>query len=885
MLRIEKLTCEYRIAHLGLDEAHPRFGWQFQTDQFHVLQTAYHIQVALDVDFVQIVWDSGIVHSDESVHIAYDGNALRPRTRYYARVEAWDNHNEHSGWSKTAWWETGLMSPSAWRAEWISTDAAEEQELMASPLYRKEFELDGQIASARIYVSALGLYELRLNGERVGNSFFTPGWTSYQKCVQYQTYDVTSLLRHGKNAIGAMLGNGWYAGYIAWSGEKGFYGKERALILELYVRYQSGEEFILYSDGSWKTCYGPVRMSEIYHGETYDARLEPDGWDKAEFSDADWKNAVLYPHTKSVLIAQENEPVKIMQELSAQKLHTAQNGEIILDFGQELTGFVRLQVRGKRGDCIRLRHGEILDSDGNLYTDNLRGAKQTTQYILKGNDIETYAPHFTYQGFRYVAISGDIADVCAEDFTACVLYSAMQDSGSFSCSNELVNQLQHNIQWSQMGNFLEVPTDCPQRAERHGWTGDAQMFIRTACFNTDSLLFYSKWLNDLAADQLPDGGVPHVIPNVRSEADSSSAAWGDAAVICPWTLYICYADKRLLRRQYTSMKRWVDYIRAQGENPYLWNSGAHFGDWLALDNGIGAWIGRTAPDFISTAFYAYSTQLVAQAAVVLGEEIDVITYRTLHKQILQNFRQEFVTPNGRLTERTQTAYVLALKFHLLEDKDVPRAVQELVKLLEESNYHLTTGFVGTPYLCHVLSENGRTDLAYRLLLQTDCPSWLYPITKGATTIWEHWDGIREDGSLWDERMNSFNHYSYGAVGDWLYRVVAGLNADAKAPGYRHIRLTPHPCSGLTYAEAKYQSMYGEIISAWHMTAGQLRISCTIPPNTTATLLLPNTDPTQLKAEPGAMDISASAFQTSDGVEVMLGSGSYVFCYPIKETVC
>lgn len=871
MLKINRLTCEYRTAPLGLDEAHPRFGWQLQSDKSHVIQTAYHIQAAVDADFAQLVWDSGVVSSDASVHVAYAGNALFPRTRYYYRVAVWDNHGEHSGWSETAWWETGLLFASAWKAEWITTDAAEEQELMASPLYRKEFVLDEPVESARIYASALGLYELRLNGTRVGDSYFTPGWTSYQKRVQYQSYDVTAILRRGKNAIGAMLGNGWYAGYIAWSGEKGFYGKKRALILQLHVRYQNGQEAVVYSDGSWKCCYGPVRMSEIYHGETYDARLSPDGWDAPGFSDIDWQNDVIYPHTKSVLTAQENEPVKIMQELPVQKLYPAPNGETILDFGQELTGFVRLRVHGDRGDRIQLRHGEILDADGNLYTDNLRGAKQTTQYILKGTGTEIYAPHFTYQGFRYVAVSGDIQNLRAEDFTACVLYSAMPQSGSFSCSNEQVNQLQHNIRWSQMGNFLDVPTDCPQRAERHGWTGDAQMFIRTACFNTDSILFYSKWLNDLRADQLPDGGVPHVIPNVRSKADASSAAWGDAAVICPWTLYVCYADKRLLRRQYASMKQWVDYIRAQGDNPYLWNTGSHFGDWLALDNGIGAWIGRTAPDLIATAFYACSAQLVAQTAAVLGEDADEAAYRALHEQILRHFRREFVTPNGRLTERTQTAHVLALKFHLLEDKDIPRAVQELVKLLEESNYHLTTGFVGTPYLCSVLSENGRTDLAYRLLLQTDCPSWLYPITKGATTVWEHWDGIREDGSLWDERMNSFNHYSYGAVGDWLYRVVAGLQTDASAPGYKHICLTPHPCSALTHAAAAYQSMYGEISIAWQIRENELTVSCAIPPNTTATLLLPTAE---YKTE---FPVSLPTVQTSDGVEVSLGSGSYSFC--------
>lgn len=884
MLEITKLTCEYQSAPLGLDELYPRFGWQLRSDKRGVMQTAYHIQVALDNTFSALVWDSGSVKSDASTHVTYNGSALRCCTRYFYRIAAWDNYGECTGWSDIAWWETGLLSSNGWCAEWIGCTGEQEEKLEASPLYRKMFRIDKQIVSARVYVSALGLYELHLNGKRVGDWLFTPGWTSYGERIQYQTYDVTSFLKHGDNTIGAILGNGWYAGYIAYTGEKAFYGDRRGLILQMHIKYTDGTERVVRTDDTWKTSFGPIQMSEIYHGETYDARLEKNGWDESEYRDDGWSNAIVLNHSKEILVAQQCQPVRVVRELPVLRTQLAPNGEVILDFGQNLTGFVRMKVKGKRGDCVTIRHGEELKENGDLYTENLRTARQTTTYYLKGTGVEVYTPHFSFQGFRYIAVSGYPGTIGPENFVACVVTSDLPITGEFKCSDEMVNQLQHNIQWSQIDNFLDVPTDCPQRSERHGWTGDAQMFARTACFNEDIVLFYAKWLADLAGDQNKIDGVPYDVPSVRDPRAHSSAAWGDAVTICPWTMYLCYGDTRLLQRQFKSMKKWIDYIRRQGDNPYLWNTGFHFGDWLALDNEIDTPIGRTSREFIATAYYALSTRIAMQTAAVLGEQKDEVELAQLYSEIIRNFHQEFVTPNGRLTENTQTGYALALKFQLLSEKERKRAIDGLVKLLQESNFHLRTGFVGTPYLCHALSENGYTDIAYQLLLQTDYPSWLYPITKGATTIWEHWDGIREDGTFRPANSNSFNHYAYGAVGEWLYSVVAGLNIDPEKPGYKHILIKPQPNERMSYAFARYQSQYGEIISAWERNGKKMTVQCKIPVNTTATVTLPKAEVSMVSETNNNLitQLRTEMQQIADGVRLELGSGEYIFEYSYKE---
>lgn len=883
---VSDLSVNYRKTLLGSDDRRPRFGWKIRTDARGFLQSAHQIQVATGADFKSgIVWDSGKVMSDQSVHVEYGGPALKSRTRYHWRVRVWDGQGAASDWSKPAWWETAFLARDEWRASWIAApenggNGPADGEEEPCDYLRKEFELPGKVASARLYATALGLYRLYVNGAPADDTLFNPGWTSYRKRLQYQTYDVTHLLAEGKNAIGCMLGNGWYKGYLGWKGDKELYGNRRAALIQLHVTLADGSERVIVSDGSWRVSAGPLRMSELYHGERYDARLEMDGWASPGFADGAWRSAAVCDAPAAALVAQENEPVRIIETIKPQAVLTTPEGDTVLDMGQNMVGWVRFTVEAEAGTVITLQHAEVLDRDGNFYTGNLRSARQTITYICRGGGPETYEPFFSFQGFRYVKVTGFPGrDGLTDRFTGCVLHSDLEHTGRFRCSDERVNQLQHNILWGQKGNFLDVPTDCPQRDERMGWTGDAQVFIRTAAFNMNVVPFFEKWLKDLAADQRPDGCVSHVVPDVPL-AGYGSAAWGDAAVICPWTLYECYGDRRVLETQYESMKAWVEYIRAQGDDEYLWNTGEHFGDWLALDAQENSYTGATPKDLIATAFYAHSADLLARTAEVLGKAEDAAEYRSLHGNVAAAFRREFVTADGRVAAPTQTAHVLALMFDLLEEKDRPRAAKMLAELIEENGVHLATGFVGTPYLNLVLSRFGYHDLAYRLLLQEEYPSWLFSVRQGATTIWEHWDGIKRDGTFWSDDMNSFNHYAYGAVGDWMYRVVAGINP--AAPGYGKIRIAPQISNRLTWAEAAYESVRGTIASAWKRNEdGTAELAVTIPPNTTADVFVPagEADGIRESGKPLAETPGILRADAHEGGYVLtIGSGTYRFSF-------
>ncbi|SDD04808.1 alpha-L-rhamnosidase [Paenibacillus sp. UNCCL117] len=887
MSTVTKLRCEYRENPIGIDVRKPRISWQIRSDSRAWLQAAYQLQLSDDAEWKTLLWDSGKVISGQSVHVEIDGLELASRQRYYYRVRVWSEQGEQSEWSETAFWEMGLLEASHWLADWISAPLeAFPLESEVSPLLRRSFTVDRKVASARVYATGLGLYELYVNGCRAGDCYLTPGWTSYNHQLQYQTYDVTHLLASGPNAIGAILGNGWYKGSLTGSHKKNVYGDRTAFLMQLHIRYEGeAEEVIIATDTAWKARESAIRMSGIYEGETYDARLEIADWCDGRYDDQHWHGVETLPHTKHTLTAQMNEPVRITEKLSPIKLLTTPAGETVLDMGQNMVGWVRFTVRGEAGRHVMLEHAEVLDREGNFYTDNLRDAKQTIRYTLKGGAPETFEPRFTFQGFRYVKLTGFGEDIRLEDFTGIVLHSDMELTGDFRCSEPLINQLQHNILWGQKGNFLDVPTDCPQRDERLGWTGDAQMFIRTAAHMMNVAPFFTKWLRDLAAEQREDGGVPFVIPHVLKETSHSSAAWGDAAVICPWVLYQCYGDKRILEQQYESMKAWVAYIRSQGENEYLWTTGFHFGDWLGLDAKPDSYVGATDRELIATAFYAYSASLLAKTARVLGKTEDASLYEQLHGRVRDAFRQEFITPGGRLAVPTQTAHVLALMFNLAEDHAKERAVAKLMELLQESGFHLTTGFVGTPYLNLVLSQNGQTDAAYKLLLQTDYPSWLYQVTKGATTIWEHWDGIKEDGSFWSKHMNSFNHYAYGAIGEWLYRYVAGIDVDEAAPGYKHVHIRPQPHEGLTWAEAALESMYGRIHVKWHRSEQRrMDITVVIPPNATASIQLPGAQWNQVLENGETLEQAAGIGeirQTEQGVALQAGSGEYRFTYDYR----
>lgn len=885
MITVDSLRCEYMENPIGLDVKEPRISWKLHSKKPAVMQSACQVQIAKDFLFESIIWDSNKLETSESIQFPINQIDIQPFTRYYYRVKVWDQDGEVSDWSNMAFWETGIFGHENWRAKWIKADDAIERS-DAIPYFRKVFSTNQPIKKARIYATSLGLYELHMNGERVGEDYFTPGWTSYHKRLQYQAYDVTHLLNNGKNAVGFTLGNGWYKGVFGFEGRKNIYGDTKAGLLELHIEYENGEKECILTDDTWKVATGPITYSEIYHGETYDARLEEKNWCTSHDVGWIWHDAEVLSYRKDMIIHQENNPVKKTNILKPIELIHTPEGDTVIDMGQNMVGWVQFKVKGYRGQEISLLHAEILDKDGNFYTGNLRTAKQKITYILNGDENgEEFEPHFSFQGFRYVKVIGIEDTLDLDDFTGVVLHTDMDETGMFECSNPLINQLHHNILWGLKGNFLDVPTDCPQRDERLGWTGDAQMFIRTASYLTNVAPFFTKWIRDLSADQLEHGGVPYVIPDIIEKTSwnlghvtHSVAAWGDAAVIIPWTLYTCYGDERILKEQYSSMKGWVEYIRGRGNTEELWDSDFQLGDWLALDSEPDTYSGITNHTFLATAYYAYSTDLLIRTAKVLGYEQDVKEYEELYEKIVQAFRNEFVHDNGRLTEQTQTANVLALQFNLVKEEHRPIVARDLRELIRQRNDHLTTGFIGTPYLNHVLSQNGYHDVACTLLLQEDYPSWLYQITKGATTVWEHWDGIKEDGSFWSDNMNSFNHYAYGSIGEWLYKVIAGIDLQESAPGYKHIVLNPKLGAELTWVKCKYETLYGEIQSNWQIEDDEVVYHFIIPANTTATITLPhlreqfNLTECELQVGNGILDL----YETKEDVSLEVGSGEFIF---------
>ncbi len=882
------LRCEYKVNPLGIDVRQPRLSWQLTAEGRGVVQAAYQVRVAESEAGLAAnpIWDTGRVDSDQSIHVVYEGPALASGRRYFWQVRVWDGDGAVSAWSETAFWEMGLLDASDWQASWISPDWDKDPaESHPAPMLRTEFTVDGEVVSARAYVTSLGLYEMELNGRRVGDQVFTPGWTSYDTRLQYQTYDATNLLQPGDNAIGVTLGDGWYRGYMGWQDQRNVYGKNLALLAQLHITYADGRVQVVGSDDSWKVTLGPIRMSDLYMGEVYDARFEYPAWSRPGL-DVSRKDAVrVIDHPKDILMAPPGPPVRRIEEVQPIAILETPNGETVFDMGQNMVGWVRLKVRGPRGHRVTLYHAEVLDKDGNFYTDNLRSATQRVIYILKGGGEEIYEPHFTFQGFRYVAVEDYPGEPSLESLTGIVIHSDMTPAGHFESSKPLINQLQHNIVWGQKGNFLDVPTDCPQRDERMGWTGDAQVFARTATFNMDVASFFTKWLGDLAADQKANGSIPWVIPDVLShgsETGGGATGWADAGVVIPWTLYLAYGDTRILETQYESMKAWIGYMQSRAGDDLIWDGDFHFGDWLAYNTTQSDYPGATTDkDLIATAYFAYSTSLLQRIAGVLGKMDDAAHYGALADRVKEAFRKEYITANGRMASNTQTAYALALAFGLMPEGQQVQAAGRLARDVRRFNNHITTGFLGTPLLCHTLSDNGYLDVAYDLLNQETYPSWLYPVKQGATTIWERWDGIKPDSTFQDAGMNSFNHYAYGAIGEWLYRVVAGLEADPEQPGYKHVRIQPQPGGGFTRARATLNTMYGETVSGWEITGGEFRLDVTIPPNTHATVRLPHAtlaEVTESGQPLNAAEGITRSFQEGETVIVEIGSGTYRFVY-------
>lgn len=878
-LEVVDLTVNYKTNPIGIDAKDVRFSWKLKSHLRNVLQNNFELKVATsEADLKkesQLVWRSGKMKSDQSVHVIYEGTPLQSKKRYYWQVRVSDNQRHTSAWSEVQYFETGLLSTSEWTAKWIEAEEVTEGKAGPVPTFFKSFKVDAPIKSARLYITSHGIYQAKLNGKNISNHLLAPGWTSYHKRLQYQTYDVTSLLSEGENAAEVAIGDGWYRGVLEWNKKRNWYGKEVGLLYQLEITTTSGSKQVINSDGTWKSSFdGPIRASDIYNGETYDSRMERALTNK---STTNWKGVRVVAATLDNLIAQEGPAVIRHEQFKPVKFIKTPKGETVVDFGQNLVGWVQIKVKGKRGDVIKINHAEVLDKEGNFYTDNLRTALQENTYTLNGTE-QFLEPHFTFQGFRYIKITYS-GKLDSSNLTAVAIYSDMSPTGSFSSSDKLVNQLQHNIQWGQKGNFVDIPTDCPQRDERLGWTGDAQVFFNTAAYNMNVASFFKKWLNDVKADQYENGKVPAVIP-LMPRGNDGAAGWGDVATIIPWDYYKAYGDRGLLAHQYSSMKRWVDYISSVSQN-HLWNNSSHYGDWLfytMADDRDGK-AALTDKHLIAQTFFAASTQIVIDAAKVLGNRDDVEKYSALLKNVKDAFMQEYVTPSGRLVSGSQTAYVLALNFDMLPEDMRAQAAARLAENIKSYKNHITTGFLGTPYICHVLSRFGYDDVAYKLLFQETYPSWLYPVKMGATTIWERWDGIKPDGSFQNTSMNSFNHYAYGAIGDWMYKRVAGINI--AEPGYKKIKIAPVPGGKFTSVTAKLETLYGEVQSSWKIDDGRFILDVTIPANTEALVVLPNSNSASISEGNTNIEQTKGIKRTKDGVGnaiLELGSGVYHFEY-------
>lgn len=891
-LSVVELRCEYELNPLGVDARKPRLSWRLHSPERNVVQSAYQIRV---YDCTGEIWNSGRVESDQSLHILYDGPPLRSAQIYEWQVRVWDNKGRISPWSEVARWEMGLLEPSDWKACWIEPDWDEDpQTFHPAPYLRRCFTVKTEVASARVYITAHGLYELFINGQRVGDAYFTPGLTSYHHRLEYQIYDVTAQIEPGENVIGVILGDGWWRGQYGGRQRRNSFGERLGLLLQLHLRYPDGREEVAISDDNWQATTGPILKSDLQDGEHYDARLEMPGWDRPGFNATGWRGVRITNYGLRNLAATIGPPVRRKEHIKPIAVLTTPAGETVVDMGQNFSGYVQIRVKGPAGTTIVLHHGEALDKTGNFTTRNLEmmdsktAARQEIRYTLRGGDEEeVYTPHFTMMGFRYVKIEGWPGTPTVDDILGIALYSDLPETGGFSCSDPRINQLHHNILWSQKSNFVEVPTDCPTR-ERAPWTGDIQVFVRTASILMNTARFLSGWLLDLAAEQEPDGRVHNIVPSVRDSLMGmldGSAGWGDAATIVPWALYEAYGDPSILAQQYDSMKRWVEYQRSRARD-HIWDTNFHFGEWQEPDLPDMMQLAATLPPdemarymthpHIATAYYAHSAELLSRAAGVLGKQEEEAHYAALAQTIKAAYVRAFVDDAGRITPDRQASYVRALAFNLLPAHLRPLAAQRLAELIEAADNHLNTGFLSTGFICHVLSENGYLDKAYALLEQDTLPSWLYEVNKGATTIWECWNGIDEEGEL----HGSLNHYSPGAVGSWLYQVVAGI-APA-APGYKRIRFQPQPGGTLTSAAARYRSLYGEIACRWQLDGNHFSLSVQVPPNTSASVIIPArlgqtiyVDGIPLAEATQADGIHAFE-HSSEATLIEIGSGTYTF---------
>ncbi len=880
------LRCEYLVDPSAVDEPAPRLTWELVSHSADrgQSQTAAHVLVASSEALLDQnrgdLWDVELRGAATS-QIVYAGKSLSPKTAVFWKVQIVDEQGRRSAWSGPGRWSMGLMKADAWRAEWIGLDkvapvgapwlppAQKDRTYLPAVQLRKEFTLATPPARAVLFITAFGNVEPRLNGHRVADEYFTPGWTDYAKRLYYRAYDVTALLRPGANAIGALLADGWFRGNISSFGQNR-YGKHTRLRAELHIQDSAGHEQVIATDSSWKASIGPILESDLLAGESYDSRLEQPGWDKPGFNDESWQPVALGAElAPSIIRAHPAPPVRRISERPGAPPTQPKPGIYVFDLGQNFAGFARLQVDEPAGTVVTLRFAEMLQTDGTAYTENLRTARAVDTYVCKGGGLETWEPTFTFHGFRYVQVEGLTHPATPATITGVVLSTGNTDTGAFESSSALLNQIWSNARWGQRANYFEVPTDCPQRDERLGWTGDAQVFVQTGAYNQDIAAFMSKWTDDIVDTQNSDGAFNDTAPVGYKGA---AAGWADAGIIVPWTLWRVYGDTRILDRHYGAMRRYLEFVATQAKEFIGPNRG--YGDWLAIG-------GETEKDLISTAYFAHDARLMAEIATALGRDEDAAKFRALFGKVRAAFQVKFVNADGSIgAHRSQTAHLLALRFNLLRPDQRVAAISHLVKNLENRNWRLGVGFLGVNLLLPTLTDSGHTDGAYFLISGTEFPSWGYSIAQGATTIWERWNSFTKSYGFGDAGMNSFNHYAYGSCVEWLYRTVLGI--DTIEPGFARVVIRPEIGPGVTTASGHFDSIHGRIATNWHLENSRLALDIFLPPNITGEIHVP-TDDAAAVTESGGPAASAPGLRflrSENGAAIYAaGSGNYRFTAP------
>lgn len=880
---VKQTTTNGRINPLGIAADGISFAWTSDSKERGVVQSAYRIRVGTS-EGDDDVWDSGRVDSDQQAGIVLPaGIRLAAATRYYWEVMVWDGQGVASHWSSPAWFETGLLSPADWAgAEWIAYPTLNTNVAVSHPLLRGAVKLSKKIKRARIDASACGVYQLLLNGQKVGDQYLAPGWTDYSKRIQAQTYDVTSLLHKGTNIIGAVLGDGWYRGHVGLHWNRA-YGDTLAWVAKLQVTYTDGSTESFVTDGSWRCAESPYVQADLQDGESYDARLEQPGWCKPRLDASAWLSVAVVENKSTRLVPQPDEPVRITEVLAARSRAMPAPGEYVYDLGQNMVGVARVKLTGKAGQTVRIRYAEELyrlgERQGRLYTENFRLAKVTDTYTFARDETVVYQPAFTQHGFRYVEITGLDAPPEIRDVQGIVLGSDLPAIGDLRVSHPMLDQLVRNIRWGQRGNFLSIPTDTPARDERLGWTGDISIFAPMACRCQDTRAFLSKWMDDMRDAQRSDGNIPAVVPQPRREFNETGVGWSDAFITVPYAVWRATGDASIVRRNWDAIRRFYDFIYASAtkdgnlleEGRSSWFSG----DWLNLEE-----VDRLEEHkVIATAYFAENTRMMAEMAAALGETSQAAEWNELVPKIREAFIAAYRRPDGSIYTGTQTVYAMTLGMDLIADPEQrKRTADKFVEKLAADNFHLKTGFLGTPWLLPALSKIGRDDLAMRLLLNEDYPSWGFEIRMGATTMWERWNSIRANGEFGPVKMNSFNHYAYGAVGDWMFGHLGGLQIIE--PGYKKSRIAPLVGGGgLSRAKCSIQTIYGQLASEWKLSGGELTLAVEVPVNTTAEIIIPATSADAIREgkKPVASARGVKEFAFKNGLMTLLvGSGRYEF---------